>query len=130
MAKINKTQRPPFAKNISKRRKELGMSQSELADKIGAHRNTIADIERGVSEGWPDTREAIAKALKCSVSDLFVEKSPSGATVPTYDDVLLLLSLFGKVEPSDRSSIVSMLERAVERIESARSPTKGPGASS
>lgn len=64
------------------------MSQADLANEIGVHRNTIADIERGVSEGWADTREAIAKALSCSVGDLYgakagVSSSPEQAVLPT-----------------------------------------------
>jgi transcriptional regulator with XRE-family HTH domain len=75
LAKIDKTQRPAFAKNISARRKTLGLSQTDLADRIGTHRNTIADIERGTSEGRPDTKQAIASALGCSIGDLYSETS-------------------------------------------------------
>lgn len=71
MGKIDKSQRPPLALNIANRRKALKMSQMDLAEAIGAHRNTVADIERGVSEGWPDTREAIARALNCTVAELY-----------------------------------------------------------
>lgn len=82
MAKIEKSQRPPFAKNISERRKALGLSQAELAHKVGTHRNTIADIERGTSEGRPDTRQAIASVLGRSVGELFASQESQSLVVP------------------------------------------------
>lgn len=70
MAKTDKSQRPTLSINISKRRKSMGFSQDELARLVGVHVNTIKDIERGLSEGRPDTRQAIATVLKCDVWEL------------------------------------------------------------
>jgi transcriptional regulator with XRE-family HTH domain len=47
------------------------MNQFELAYKTGFHVNTIKDIERGKSEGSPESRQTIAQALGCTVSDLY-----------------------------------------------------------
>lgn len=64
---MKKTQ---FAENIAKRRKSLGMNQDDLAARVGVHVNTIKNMERGLSEGHPDTRQAIAKALDCELWQL------------------------------------------------------------
>lgn len=58
-------------KNIKKRREELGMSQAELARKVGyADRSAIARIERGDYD-LPQTKILeIAKALKIPPGEL------------------------------------------------------------
>jgi transcriptional regulator with XRE-family HTH domain len=86
MAKTKKIDRPHLAVNISKRRKALGWSQDDLANEVGVHVNTIKDIERGLSEGRADTRQAIASALKCEVWELLkpaIKQAPD--SVPSDD---------------------------------------------
>lgn len=78
---LDKSQRPPLANNIAGRRKALGLSQSELADAIGFHVNTIKDIERGLSEGHPDTRQALASFFKCTVGELYDGDAGRGPSV-------------------------------------------------
>lgn len=57
--------------NIRSRRKELGMSQDELAKKVGyTSRSTIARIENGEIDISRSKIIAIAKALKTTPSDL------------------------------------------------------------
>lgn len=57
--------------NIRDRRKELGMSQDELAKKAGyTSRSTIARIEKGEIDLSRSKIIAIAKALKTTPSDL------------------------------------------------------------
>lgn len=60
-----------LGKRIRKFRKERGMSQEDLADKVGLHYTTISRIERGISNSPVQTVEKIAKTLKVSLSDLF-----------------------------------------------------------
>ena len=56
--------------NIRSRRKELGMSQDELAKKGYTSRSTIARIENGEIDISRSKIIAIAKALKTTPSDL------------------------------------------------------------
>lgn len=57
--------------NIRNRRKELGMSQEELAKKVGyTSRSTIARIEKGEIDLSRSKIIAIAEALKTTPSDL------------------------------------------------------------
>lgn len=56
-------------KNIKARREELGMSQAELARRVGyTNRSTIARIERGDVDLSQSKIMEIAKALKISAS--------------------------------------------------------------
>lgn len=57
--------------NIKKRRNALGMTQSELADRLGySGKWSIAKIESGVSDLTIPKIKMFADALMCSVEDL------------------------------------------------------------
>jgi SOS-response transcriptional repressor LexA len=58
-----------FRDRVRGRRKELGISQAELAKRAGLSQTTISDIERGRNDG---SREVVdlAKALQCSPEHL------------------------------------------------------------
>lgn len=59
-----------LGKNIKKRRKELKLSQQELADKLELSLNFVGKIEVAFSKPSFDTVIKIAKVLDISVSDL------------------------------------------------------------
>lgn len=65
--KVNKK----FGSRIQKIRKQLKISQEELAARVGIHRNHMGRIERGETNPPLPLIEKIAKELKVSVSDLF-----------------------------------------------------------
>lgn len=56
---------------IQKKRKEIGYSQEELAEKIGVSRAYMGFIEQGRNAPSLEILEKIAKHLKMSMSDLF-----------------------------------------------------------
>ncbi len=59
-----------LGKNIKKRRKELKLSQQELAEKLELSLNFVGKIEVAFSKPSLDTVIKIAKVLDTSVSDL------------------------------------------------------------
>lgn len=63
-------ERPLIAVNMIRMRGERDWTQLDLAEKANLHVNVIKKIETGISQGWPKTRERIAKAFGCSVDDL------------------------------------------------------------
>ena len=61
------------------KRKESGLSQSQLSDKSGVKLNTIQKLETGtnsISGAKVSTIYALAQALGCTVEDLIGEKTP------------------------------------------------------
>ena len=54
------------------RRKELKLSQEQLAEEAGLHRTYIGMIERAEKNVTLVNIEKIAKALKISISELFL----------------------------------------------------------
>ena len=56
---------------IKEKRIEAGMSQCELADKINVNQTAVSQWERGASLPGCEKLPEIAKALQCSINDLF-----------------------------------------------------------
>jgi transcriptional regulator with XRE-family HTH domain len=62
------------AKNLRRRRKEIGLSQEELADRAGLNRNYIGMIEREENAPTVDALEQISEALGIDPILLFQDR--------------------------------------------------------
>lgn len=62
---------PGLGSHLKEARSAAGLTQAELAERVGVSRKTINTVENGVF--IPSTLLALklAKALKCRVEDLF-----------------------------------------------------------
>lgn len=69
-----------FGRAVRKRRRELDLSQEELAERAGLHRNYISDIERGDRNPSLENIQKLAKALDTKVSALFIDYGVDGAS--------------------------------------------------
>ena len=56
---------------IKEKRQELGMTQQELADKVGARRETILFLEQGKYNPSLQLAHNVAVALKTKIDELF-----------------------------------------------------------
>lgn len=56
--------------HIMQRRRELGLTQEELADKVGLSQKTISKIENGLEEPKITALAVIADALSCEITEL------------------------------------------------------------
>lgn len=65
-AKLTKT----ICKRIKKFRNEMGLTQEELAEKVGVSRVYIGYVEQGRNSPSLEILEKIAKSLKVKISDL------------------------------------------------------------
>jgi putative transcriptional regulator len=62
---------PQYESNVKEHRQRLGLSQEALARELGVSRQTIVNIERGLSEPRVLLALAIAAALGVAVQELF-----------------------------------------------------------
>lgn len=60
-----------FKKNLKERREQLGLSQMELARKVCLSQSLIAAYELGTRKPTGDAVAALAKALGCTMDDLY-----------------------------------------------------------
>ena len=58
-------------KNLARIRDSRGLTQTQLADMVGANQATISKIEKGVGNPTLSMIQRIADALKCDPADLF-----------------------------------------------------------
>lgn len=115
--------------NIRKKREELGMTQQELADKLGyASKSTINKIENGTNDITQSKIIAFAKALNTTVPELmgWEDNVVSKSSNPYYlnDDVRelaqelferhelrILFDATKKVKPEDIKFVQELVER-------------------
>ncbi len=67
------TYRKKLGASVRDRRRLLGLSQEQLAEKIDCHRNYVGNVERGEQNLTIDMLVRFAKALECTVSVLVKE---------------------------------------------------------
>lgn len=60
-----------LANGLKDRRNELGLTQAELAEKVGVTRKTVNTVENGVFTPSATLAIKLAAALELSVEDLF-----------------------------------------------------------
>jgi transcriptional regulator with XRE-family HTH domain len=61
-----------FGKAVRQRRRELDLSQEQLAEQAGLHRTYISNLERGELNPSLETIEKLANALGLSIPALFI----------------------------------------------------------
>lgn len=67
-----------IGEKIIRKRKELGLTQSELAKKAGIAQSTLSNIEKGKQRPQFDTISAICRVLGLSILELLTyEEKPS-----------------------------------------------------
>ena len=79
---IDTTIRKNIQANISKYRKKSGLSQAELAKKIGVKNSTVSSWERGANAPDIETLFSICKLFNVTVADMF------GCDTVDYNDKL------------------------------------------
>lgn len=62
-----------FGKAIRRRRRELDLSQEDLAERAGLHRNYVSGIETGTRNPSLKNIEKLANALEISMASLFTD---------------------------------------------------------
>lgn len=99
---------------IKKRREELGLSQSELAKKMGyAGKSTVCRAETYGNNITTDKIRKYAKALDCTEAELVgwnedakVERQLSGIVA---EEDIRLLTMYTKLDDNDKQLIKQMI---------------------
>lgn len=101
------------------------MSQDELAEKSGVAISSIKDIERGIAEGYLQTRQDLIEVIGCSMADLYSTTSPERSVKPSplnlkrlidsaADDLphtamAMMNAEFLRAEPGIRAAVLAVL---------------------
>lgn len=113
-----KKTKPIWAENIKKRRLTLGYESAlDFSEKVKISYPTYRDIENGTSEGGFEKREAIARALKWEVSDLYRDHSrPSNEA--QFTEAAAFLSKYASLSPELRRIVWALVFEDPELYES------------
>lgn len=72
--KYDKVLARKFGERISFLRKDLNLSQDELAFKVNISPSYLSSIERGITDTTISTSKRLAKALNIELNELFIFK--------------------------------------------------------
>lgn len=95
-----------FSDELKKLRKRDGLSQAELADKIGVSRSTISMYENGQREPDFETLEYLADVFNVPMSMLINGNSPA----TNCDDGASTIALYYGLSASDRAVVDALIE--------------------
>lgn len=111
--------RQAFARNLAYHRERLGLTQAQLAEKVGASPSYIGHLERGDREPSLLTLEELSLALNVQPGELLVLRAPDEvAAIPGEIDELL------RGRPREDIALVARLARAA--FEHPRFDTPSP----
>lgn len=91
--------------SISVLRKRAGMTQGELAEKVGVDTETVSRFERGATTPSLITLQLLAAALDTTMADLIGESSP----MPN-DQARTVVAWLGDLKSDDRAFAMGMLK--------------------
>ena len=97
-------------KNISQKRKASGISQTEMADKLGLSRTAYRNIEMGDTRLISDKVEDIARLLDVTAEELVLGYKPSENMAMRFNDIEHEFE-------EERSAIIRQYESEMKRLE-------------
>jgi transcriptional regulator with XRE-family HTH domain len=116
-----------IGKRIRALRREKGLSQTDLADRVGVSRSAVAQWETGRTGQITGNLARIAAALDAPVEFLVSGDDHSQAGVATRGDELAILRLYRACDPEDRQMLLRTARRlARDRSSKDRSPPDNP----
>lgn len=105
--------RTTIGRRVQSARKATGITQHDLAERIGRSVEAVSNIERGASLPPLDTLSAICIALEVDLTDLVAtdEKTTSGKRAGIEMDMLLLLRDMNTREAETALEVVRTLHQ-------------------
>lgn len=105
--------------NIAERRKKLGWTQAELAERIGVDTETVSRFERGSNLPSLQRLEKLADVLKLPLYRLVAASSPRAD-----DQSLILNEWISELTPKDREFALHTLKQLCIHLASSSRKTR------
>ena len=105
-----------FAGNIQRKRKQIGISQENLAERLDISQQSMSRMERGVMAPKFERLPDIARELHCTVAALFVE--PNGGGEDTRD---VLANILDDLSATERACVLRFVIEAAALFKGAGS---------
>lgn len=101
-----------FAHRLAAARREKGLTQQVLADRIGIHVSQLRRYEAGTNQPTLDVLRAIAVALSVSIDTLVFGDDERG---PRTDALRLRMEALDHLDPDEQAVVLAMIEGALLR---------------
>lgn len=95
-----------LGRNIAKRRKQIGWTQANLAERMKMEPESISRFERGATLPSLATLELLAGELNVTVADLLAECSDSA-----YSEAQRVSGWLSKLQPDARKMVLDGLQK-------------------
>ena len=115
-----------FGTRLRERRKEIGLTQKELATAVGAKHNSVSDWERGHAMPDPDTIVLICETLNITSSFLLPSKKridneswgngQENEVMKFTEEEVALISSFRSLDAPGKAVLQAVLDTQQQRI--------------
>jgi transcriptional regulator with XRE-family HTH domain len=105
-----------FARRLTAARKEKGLTQQALADRVGIHVTQIRRYEAGTNGPTLDVLRNIATALNVSADSLLFEEHERDPD----EDLRLAFEAVRHLDPEEREMVKGLIEAVVLKHEARR----------
>ena len=100
-----------LGRNISARRKELGLTQAGVAERLGVDTETLSRFERGKHVPSLQTLERLADALGSTCADLLGQTPPAPSS-----DALMVETWLSGLNKKDSAFALRMLKACCDHL--------------
>ncbi len=105
-----------LGKRVAARRKSLGWTQDELAERMSVDAETISRFERGAHLPSLPTLERLANALRLEIGELL-----STTELGETDDLAALAAWMEGLSPEDRKFVLAVARNCCEHLRNSSS---------
>lgn len=100
-----------LSRNIAERRRALGLTQAQLAERLGVDTETLSRFERGKHLPSLLTLERLASLLMLTMGELLAEQ-PSVAD----DDAITMTAWVAALSPADRAFVRQLVKQCCDHL--------------
>jgi transcriptional regulator with XRE-family HTH domain len=125
MGSKNKTTKPPlmiegetFGQRLARIRKEKGLTQIELAEKMDMIQVLISDYERDKLRPYHDTVIRFAKALEISIDELLGVKPIRNKGAKSSPKIVRLMRKIEALPPAKQKILIQNIDMFLKGVES------------
>lgn len=100
----------PFGQRLARFRRQKGLTQSELADKVGINQPLLSDYERGRLQMSAEMAARFALALKVSCDELLGIKNGKHNNFQPHRRIMKRLEKIQKLTPNDQRTLLRTID--------------------
>lgn len=114
------------AGNIKRFREDMGLTQGDLADKLGVARSTVTQWENGWSSPRMGMVQKLAGVFRVTTSDIVADNETPTDSDPDFERLARNYRALG---PEGRAALVATSDALAERLPQAPEKASGGGPS-